>query len=51
MCTVECACASLGGRHRRKWVIDSGEYTLLVVKDSEHAETSGPTGTFVMSGD
>src|SRR5690606_41352338 len=34
-----------------KWVIDSGEYTLMVGKNAEDAETSGLTATVMVNGD
>lgn len=34
-----------------RWVIDSGEYTILVGKNAEDAETSGLVGTITVNGD
>lgn len=34
-----------------RWVIDSGEYTIVVAKDAEAAETAATKGTFTVAGD
>jgi beta-glucosidase len=34
-----------------RWVIDSGEYTILVGKNAAHAETSTTMGTLMVNGD
>jgi hypothetical protein len=34
-----------------EWVIDSGEYTIVVGKDAEDAETAGIVGTVTVDGD
>ncbi len=39
-----------GGEDGR-WVVDSGEYTILVGKNAEDAETSGIKGTIMVNGD
>ena len=39
------------GAEDGRWVIDSGDYTILVGKDAEDAETSTLTGTVTVNGD
>ena len=39
------------GDEMGKWVVDSGDYTILVGKDAEHAETTGPRGTMTVEAD
>ena len=39
------------GGENGKWVIDSGEYTILVGKNAADAETSTLSGTVTVNGD